>query len=90
MNQMLKTDLKWIGKIIALYFLNILLGIDHLGNTIMAGDPDESISARFGRRWPNSFFAKFINKLFFWQNNHVIEAWKDEQVDPIGDEDLIK
>jgi hypothetical protein len=79
-----------IFKFIILYLTNILLGIDHLGNTIMFGDPDETISARFGRRWPNSLFARFIDFIFFWQNNHVLNAWKNEQTESIGNEDLIK
>ena len=31
------------------YFINILLGIDQLGNTILGGDPDETISSRLGK-----------------------------------------
>ncbi|MGI9278202.1 MAG: hypothetical protein ACR2PX_01020 [Endozoicomonas sp.] len=39
------------------YFWNLLIAIDQLGNTILAGDPDETISsraakaARSGKRW---------------------------------------
>jgi hypothetical protein len=31
------------------YLLNLLLGIDQLGNVIVGGDPDETISSRLGR-----------------------------------------
>lgn len=31
------------------YFINILLGFDQFANTILAGDPDETISGRLGR-----------------------------------------
>jgi len=31
------------------WILNILLGIDQLGNTILGGDPDETISSRLGK-----------------------------------------
>jgi hypothetical protein len=31
------------------YCLNLLLGIDQLGNCIWGGDPDETISSRIGR-----------------------------------------
>lgn len=31
------------------WLINILLGIDQLGNTIVGGDPDETISSRLGR-----------------------------------------
>lgn len=31
------------------WIMNILLGIDQLGNAIMGGDPDETISSRIGK-----------------------------------------
>lgn len=31
------------------YVINILLGIDQLGNTLIGGSPDETISSRLGR-----------------------------------------
>ena len=31
------------------YLLNLLLGLDQLGNVILGGDPDETISSRLGR-----------------------------------------
>ncbi len=31
------------------YCVNILISIDQLGNTILGGDPDETISSRIGR-----------------------------------------
>jgi hypothetical protein len=34
------------------YFWNILISIDQFFNTLMAGDPDETISGRMGR-WHN-------------------------------------
>lgn len=63
-----------IVKFILKYLLNVAIAIDQLGNALMFGDPDETISSRYGRRYPNSFFAWFINGLFFWQNNHVKSA----------------
>jgi hypothetical protein len=62
-----------------LYIGNILIAIDQLGNTIMAGGEDETISSRAGRRWPSSWWAKFIDLLFFAQKiktgkRHVIQA----------------
>jgi len=32
------------------YFLNILISLDQLANTIAGGDPDETISSRCGKR----------------------------------------
>lgn len=37
--------MKKIGK----YILNILISLDQLGNSILLGDPDETISSRIGR-----------------------------------------
>lgn len=31
------------------YFWNILIAIDQLANTILGGDPDETISSRMGK-----------------------------------------
>lgn len=31
------------------YIINILIGIDQLGNTLLGGDPDETISSRLGK-----------------------------------------
>lgn len=31
------------------YFVNLLIGLDQLGNTIIGGDPDETISSRAGK-----------------------------------------
>ena len=35
----------WVAK----YILNILISIDQLANSILLGDPDETISSRIGR-----------------------------------------
>ena len=31
------------------YILNLLLSIDQLGNSVLGGDPDETISSRLGK-----------------------------------------
>lgn len=31
------------------YLLNLLISLDQLGNSLLAGDPDETISSRLGR-----------------------------------------
>ena len=31
------------------YFYSALIGVDQLGNTLLGGDPDETISSRIGR-----------------------------------------
>ena len=85
---------------IALFFAGKLLGSDILDkytykqiiatdqslNALTAGDEDETISGRIGRRIPNSWFAKFLNKIYFWQENHVLEAVETDE----GQNDLIQ
>ena len=51
------------------YLRNILIAIDEFFNTLAGGSPHESISARVGRNYPNTWFCKFINWLFFWQDS---------------------
>lgn len=68
------------------YIYNMLIAIDQLLNAVMFGDPDESISERVGRRWPESWVARIINGLFFWQKNHVMESLEGDE----GKDDLIK
>ena len=49
------------------YFLQILIALDQLTNTIFGGWADETLSARCYRekRW----FQHVINLLFFWQTD---------------------
>lgn len=60
--------LKNILWFIGMYLANIILEIDIFANVIIFfGQPGETISSHFGRSFPNSLFAKFVDKLFFWQ-----------------------
>lgn len=47
------------------YFWNILIGIDQLANTLIGGDPDETISSRCGKRnWkPCRWLCRVLHKL---------------------------
>lgn len=72
-------------RFIKMYIVNLLLGIDQLGNVIMFGDPDETISGRAGRVWPDSTWRKFIDKLFFYQAGHCHKAIESGE----GKRDLI-
>lgn len=47
------------------YLLNILIGIDQLGNAILGGDPDETISSRC---------AKAAYGSGFWRLGQILEA----------------
>jgi len=73
-----------------LYFRNIakglkhtLLGLDCLANAICLGDGDEYISSRVGKRRDDleRFFAKIIDKLFFWQKDHTRESIQPDEGD---------
>lgn len=62
-----------------------LIAIDQVFNTIISvkgdgfGMADETISARAWRLREKSMFPyKFINMLFFWQNNHCRGAFNAE------------
>lgn len=61
-------------KKLRMFVVNILLAIDQLFNVLMLGDPDETISSRAGRVWPESDWCKFIDWLMFWQSNHCHKA----------------
>ncbi len=68
------------------YIKNLLIVIDQLINTFSGGDPDETLSSRFGKRSKSNALRKIINTLFFWQKDHCkasIEA--DEGQDKILD-----
>jgi len=64
----MKQTLKKIGWFIGLYLSNIIMWIDCGSNVIfLFGFWNETISSHLGRAFPNSLFAKFVDKLFFWQ-----------------------
>ena len=62
-----------------MFFINVLLAIDQFCNVLMLGDPDETISSRAGRVWPNTWWSNFIDWLMFWQSNHCHKAIEKEE-----------
>jgi hypothetical protein len=64
------------------YLFNILLGFDQLANTLAAGYPDETISARTYRlrnktkAWQVAHIT--INTLLFFQKDHCYKAYLAE------------
>lgn len=64
---------------IKMYIVNLLLAIDQLGNVIMLGDPDETISSRAGRVFPDTWWCKLIDFLMFWQTNHCYKAIEKDE-----------
>ena len=64
------------------YFKNLLIGIDQLANTIMAGDPDETISSRAGKKvkagktGPWKWLCLVLNK---FDENHCQESIEEDE-----------
>jgi hypothetical protein len=63
------------------YLLNILISIDQFVNTVCGGSPDETISSRVGKREDGNerFWAKAIDKLFFWDKNHTTKSIEPDE-----------
>ena len=59
-------ELKRISK---RYFTNLFIAIDQLFNALLYGDPDETISSRLGKNYPDSKITKLVNYLFKWQGH---------------------
>ena len=78
------------------YIRNLLLSLDQFGNSVFAGNPDSTISARtgyFSARYPDSLFwtlqQEVINFAFrpIDGDNHCWDAWqadKNETMYPAG------
>jgi hypothetical protein len=61
------------------YWLNNLIAIDQLCNTLLKGTPDETLSARsYRQRESRPFWYKLINKIFFWQDDHCHDSYLSE------------
>ena len=67
------------------YALNIAIGLDQLANTVLAGNPDETLSSRAyraehsGQRYWG-WTRRFIDLIFFWQQGHCKKAYEAEFV----------
>lgn len=82
------------------YCLNVLLGIDQLGNTIWGGSPDETISSRIGRLevkyggrdkfpWYRSW-ARFLNwALDKIEHDHCKKAIEYDELGEIRDQSVL-
>lgn len=71
---------------IKLYVANILLSIDQLANTLLGGDPDETISSRCGKRIDTSkvccALCWFLDKI---DSRHCTKYIENDE----GDRDLL-
>ena len=68
-------------RILRQYIINLLVLSSQFLNTLLLGDPDETLSSRIGREYPNSFLCKVIDALF-WKG-HCKEAVEDDNGKPI-------
>ena len=70
------------------YFVNILISLDQLLNSILLGDPDETVSSRLGRiklKWGGSiprfrFVARIADKVLdHIDPGHTIDSIEDDE-----------
>lgn len=66
------------------YIRRVLIAIDQLFNTVLGGDPDETISSRLGKAArTGSTKAKvacwLIGKVFFHNTRHCSEAIEEDE-----------
>ena len=66
-------------KYLIQFLKNLFVSIDQFFNVLMLGDPDETISSRAGRVWPDTLWMKFIDRLMFWQTNHCHKAIENSE-----------
>lgn len=65
------------------YSKQLLIAFDQLGNTLLAGYADETLSARAyrsqykKRRW--KFLRKVIDGIFFWEDEHCFNSYLSEK-----------
>jgi hypothetical protein len=63
---------------------NVLFGIDQIVNCLVRidgewGEPDETLSARAYRvREAHPRWQAWIDRLFFWEDGHCEDAWRNE------------
>lgn len=50
------------------YLRNLFIAVDQLVNTILGGDPDETISSRLGKNYNGTIAERFVDWLFSWQH----------------------
>jgi hypothetical protein len=63
------------------YFWNLLEALSQLGNAILGGNPNITMSAwAYLRRERKPLRYKLINKFFFWQEDHCRSSWVSDIV----------
>jgi len=79
-------------SLIARYIINILISIDQTFNTLLLGDPDETMSSRFGKwlsephdSWKWKVAYTICRLLHLIDKNHCIDAIEKNE----GKDDLL-
>jgi len=67
------------------YLINVLISFDQLANTLLGGDPDETISSRAGKKQRKGKLAYWLCRALHWiDKDHCKDAIeKDEGKDSI-------
>lgn len=68
------------------YFWNFLIAIDQLINTILGGDPDETVSSRMGKRVikKNCKVCKAICRILnFFEKDHCYKSIEKDEGLPL-------
>ncbi len=66
------------------YFLNVLIGVDQLGNALLGGDPDETISSRTGKHIRNHPADRGLYYWLGWildkiDRNHCADSIEEDE-----------
>ena len=64
------------------YGKSVLVAVDQLVNALLAGWPDETLSSRAWRWEQNgvrSWPRRFIDRLFFWEQDHCYQSYISER-----------
>lgn len=63
------------------YLYNLLIVLSQFCNTILGGDPDETMSSRIGKgaRRGNKFYIFFSRFLDIFEKNHCKEAIEEDE-----------
>lgn len=62
------------------YFWNILVSLDQFANTVLGGDPDETISSRAGKRQRKGKLAYWLCRALNWiDSSHCDKAIEPDE-----------
>lgn len=66
-------------QLLKLYFLNLLIAIDQLGNTLLGGDPDETISSRAAKNQRKKHW-RILGYILEWLDpGHLRKSFKADE-----------